>query len=534
MSGKARSKKILAIDWDVETLRIVHAVVGKRGIKIDRVFSVGIPVDIAVDDAEQMGGHIRRALAQEGIHTKQAVVDVPREHAILNTLTLPVRTPEDLPGMVRIQIAKELPFAVGDAVIDFAAPEWVEGTPTAEVLVAAVRHEVLQQYEATFASAGLKLERIGLRPYANKVALCERLKPVLPERVVFIDVRPTLTEIDVLRGSVLAFSRAASVVIPRGLGERPTLSIAGELSGEAPGEAMVAESFDDQPPLPVSVDEVIDLLVLEVTRSLEAYRAGDARAQFDLAVIGGDLGIEDRLADAVQRRLGIAAETYNPASSFGWEPDEGAAASAFAATLGLVLTYADDTTLHFDFLHPKKSESVAQKRLKKTPVVAAVVLLFIAAGWVGLHESTKRARGELADIERDIEELERNERDNERFLKVVEEIRAFDRQYVWVDVLHDIIVNLPSNEEMVVDGIELKQTEGMVKLEARTRERDTASEVIRDLGKFRRPGATGPRFEATVPQDSGKGQGEYRYKQDVRIQILADGADAGTVDGGSK
>ena len=119
-------------------------------------------------------------------------------------------------------------------------------------------------------------------------------------------------------------------------------------------------------------------------------------------------------------------------------------------------------------------------------------------------------------------------------MKVVEEIRSFDRQYVWVDVLHDVIANLPSNEEMVIDGIELKQKEGMVKLEARTRERDTASGVIRTLGKFCRPGATGPRFDATMPKDSGKGRGEYRYKQDLRIQILADGADAGTVDGGSK
>ena len=53
-------------------------------------------------------------------------------------------------------------------------------------------------------------------------------------------------------------------------------------------------------------------------------------------MIGGDVGIEERLAEAIQARLNITTELYNPATTFGWEPDEGAAASAFSATLGLV------------------------------------------------------------------------------------------------------------------------------------------------------------------------------------------------------
>ena len=58
-----------------------------------------------------------------------------------------------MPGMVQIQIAKELPFSVADAVIDFAAPPAPAGATTADVLVAAVRREVLEQYEATVTAA---------------------------------------------------------------------------------------------------------------------------------------------------------------------------------------------------------------------------------------------------------------------------------------------------------------------------------------------------------------------------------------------
>ena len=195
--------------------------------------------------------------------------------------------------------------------------------------------ELLEQYEATFTAAGLKLERIGLRPYASKVAVCELLKHAMPECVLFIDVRPTFMEIDVLRQGALTFSRSASVVIPEGAGDttmfslrqpettsESTFSIAAGLSGasEDAGTPSVTES-----------------LLLEVTRSIEAYRSNESGVQVDHVVIGGDVGIEEALSDAIQSRLKVTTELYNPASSFGWEPDEGAGASAFAASLGLVL-----------------------------------------------------------------------------------------------------------------------------------------------------------------------------------------------------
>ena len=524
MSGNRRAKKILAIDWDGRTLRLVHAFFGKRGPKIDRVLSIPIPKEVDTTSPEQMGLHIRRALEQEGIGTTHVIVDIPRDQAILNTLTLPVGSPEDLPGMVEIQIAKELPFAVADAVIDFAVPQVSTDATTADVLVAAVRREVLEQYEATLAAAGLKLDRIGLRPYAHKVAVCDRLKHAMPERVLFIDVRPTLTEIDILRDSSLAFSRAASVVIPEtktgGIGapsSPPTDSIDGDtpprltlLSGGASSNAAGGDGG------------AVQDIILEITRSIEAYRASDPGAEIDLAVIGGDVGIEQELADAIQARLGIHAELYNPASSFGWEPDEGAAASAYAATLGLVLAQADDPSLHFDFLHPKKATSVAKERLRRAPLVAAVFLLFACAGWVFMSRMTGTARAELVQINASIKDLEKNTRANKKFLKFVNDIEAFDEQYVWVDILDDVISALPSHEEVVLSRVSMNQGDGLVVLKTRTKRRETPGEIIKTLESFRRQGCKDARFKVTTPSQSEQPRAKYPFKQELRTAVRPD------------
>lgn len=524
MGTRPRQRDILAIDWDSRTLRIVHARYTKRGVDIDRLLSVPIPADVDPAQPAQMGGHIRRALDQEGITTRHAVVDIPRDQAILNTLTLPALVPEELPGIVRIQIAKELPYSVSDAVIDFTIGPQEPGSALAEVLVAAVRREVLEQYEATFAAADLKLDRIGLRPYASKVAVCELLRHAMPERVVFLDVGPALTEICVLRHSFLAFSRAASVHIPRHIGEGATLSL---VRPEDPEAFHDPEPVSDITPPAVAMANVIQSLVVELTRSLEAYRAREAGAPIDHVIIGGDLGVEERLAEAIQKRLSITTEIYNPASSFGWEPDEGAAASAFAATLGLVLTQLREDGGHFDFLHPKRVESVAKKRLRKAPIVASVGLLFVAAAVVAVAGVTRPSREELARILSQIETLRAEESDQRKFLELVNGpggIAEFDeQQHIWVDVLHDAMSVLPSHENLVCDQIDLNQKDDRITLRTRARQRSVPLDAIRQLEDFRREGRERPRFKASMgPQNEKPGE-KYPFQQDLRIQILDDG-----------
>ncbi len=516
MFAKSRTKRIVAIDWDARVLRVVHAVLGGKGVKIERLLSSTVPSDVDPDDAEQLGRHIRRTLDQEGIATRHAIVDIPRDQAILKTLKLPTNQPDELPSMVEIQIAKELPFPVREAVVDFTT----DGTTSGEVLVAAVRREVLAHYESIFAAADLKLDRVGLRPYANKVAVGKLLRHAMPERVLFIDVRPTFMEIDILKDGALAFSRSASVTIPTGGGSSPVLPITGGDRLPISGGAVSAASGGDEP---VSAEGVIPSLVREVTRSIEAYRADDPGATIDHVVIGGDLGVEDALCDAIQKRLEITAEIYNPASTFGWEPDEGVEAAAFAASLGLVLAHQDPEASHFDFLHPKRTVSAAQERLKKVPLVAAVILLFLAAGGVGIEQTTRPLRRKLAHIEQEISELEGQQKRSRKFLAVLDRVKEFDSgQHVWIDILYDVVSILPSNQEVVLNQVETNQKQNRLTLKTRTKKRDTAIRIIGALQDFRREDRDAPRFRVSMGTQTEKKGEKYPFHQDLRIQILDD------------
>ncbi len=186
---------------------------------------------------------------------------------------------------------------MSEAVVDFAMPPDDGGEGTQPVLVGAVRHEARTFYQGVCHHAGLKLERIGLRPYANAVAANELLKDRRPQRVLLVDVGPTMTEIDVLWNGRLAFSRAASVRIPCAAPGGSTTSIeavpsATDEAGTDQEAASTTSSdlvyrAEESEESPLSAESVVDRLLVEVTRSIEAYRNTDPGATMDHVIIGG-------------------------------------------------------------------------------------------------------------------------------------------------------------------------------------------------------------------------------------------------------
>ena len=160
-----------------------------------------------------------------------------------------------------------------------------------QILVAAVRNEVLTYYQRVCSAAGLRLDRVGLRPYANSLSAAEVDPQAAVGRVLLVDVGPSMTEIDVLREGRLVFSRAASVGIPQTLVSEPST---GSDEPEAGTYKVASEAGEGR-----SVASVVRWLMVEVTRSVEAYRTTDPRAPIDRIVVAGSVGIESQLAEAI-------------------------------------------------------------------------------------------------------------------------------------------------------------------------------------------------------------------------------------------
>ncbi len=511
-------KPILSIDWDQRTLRMVHGSTGKRTVRIDEVLSVAIPKDVSREDPASMGSFIRQALSAAGIRTKRALVDIPREQANFYTLSLPNASDSDLASMVAFQIPKEMPYPVDQAVVDFARRESEASADTCEVLVAAVRLERMEYFKAVFEAAGLKLLRIGLRPNANEFAVNKLLQATPHARVLFVDVGPVTTEIDVFHNGQLVFSRAASVSIPDNLlnqSDSSELKIGDSASGEAAGLSVTTS------PSANLLQETVRELMIEVTRSFEAYRVSASGVTLDHAVVGGSCDIEEALAEAIQKQYRISAQPYNPAHSFGWDADRGAAAGAFAATIGLVLGQLEPVHRKFDFLHPKRTVTAAERRIRKAPVAASIAILFTAAGGVFYFNFIKPQYDTRAQLREQIRLVEGQLADHERFGEVVRTLENYESQrIVWLDQLHDIISQLPDEKQIVLSSVDMKQKDHVIKFPYRANDSQVGGALISTLDSIKAPSGNRSQFKATLGATSLKQGDKYPYEGLVAVEIV--------------
>jgi Tfp pilus assembly PilM family ATPase len=510
------AKSFLSIDWDVRTLRMVHARMKRREVTIDQVLSASLPSDLRTNDAESLGAFIGQAVSEAGFTTKWALVDIPRDQVNFYVLNLPNASVSDLAGMVAFQIPKELPFAVERAVVDFAVAEATDGE-TCDVLVAAVRVEVLEFYRKVFEVAGLKLMRVGLRPNANQFAVNAMLATTPYDETLFVDVGPRTTEIDMFRGGHLVFSRAADVPIP----------------SEFDGPTVVEDSVADVPEtsglslvtgagaLGKTLDSVVSELMIEVTRSIEAYRVTHPGAPIGHAVVGGSCDIEEALATAIQDQYKITAQPYNPASCFGWDADRGAAAGAFAATLGLALSQAEEVQFHFNFLQPKRQTSQAERRIKKAPFAIAATLMLVVAGGGFYVKSIKpqfvmrdQLRGQLADLESVLER-------QQDFKAMVGAIEEYEKdQVVWIDTLRDLVDILPDREKLVLSDIDLSQKGKRIKLPYRAKESGIGTEAAESLSKYTAEDEKTLLYDAKLGATSVKTKLAYPHTGSLIVEVV--------------
>lgn len=472
-----RTTKHLTLDWDARTIRVVAARTRGPAVEILKAASIPIPPDFRAAEAPAFGRFLRDVLDQAGISFRHAVIAVPRDKVVLNTLSLPPTSDDDLPALVQFQMAKELPFAPGEATLDFAVRDADPAKPR-DILVAAARNDLLKYYQDVADEAGLSLDRLGLRPEANLLAFSAGAPDVATGHTLLVDIGPDLTEIDILSDGRLTFSRAASVRLPN------------ELIDHAAGTARLDDSriltqgvVDLAAPDNSFVQEAIDLLQLEVTRSVEAFRATAVGVRFDRAIIAGATGVETAFAEVLSQRLSIPVELYNPGRALDLTQARARELRGFSAAIGLAMGHARTPLERIDFLEYKRPVSRRTRTMQRVRVAVAAVLILAVLAWKLVDNALAEPRKELAGLKSAMVTLSKKKSDLSTLERqVVEMEKWIDSNRILLDDLVTLSNTFPSNKEIYAQYIQIAPGELVpIDILLRTKSQDITIGLVRRL-----------------------------------------------------
>lgn len=467
---------LLCLDWDERSLRVINAGYAKSVPFVRSAFSEAVPAGVDVRDPQSMGPFIKKALAEHRIRTRRAIVDIPRQDAVLVMLSLPKGSTDELAAMVHMQVGREMPFARDQAVIDFAVAKLEDNQSTCEVWASAVRNNLIDHLRQVLSAAGLRAERIGLRSYANLLAA--QSGGELPTRTVMVDVGPSMTEINVIRDGRLVFSRAAQVSIPPG----GVTASAPPPVQHTTGEETIP-FVDDHLTRP----RPMDVLLVEVSRTIEAYRATDPGARIDQIILAGSTGINTEVATAFQTRFGVSTKLFSPPEALRWEVS-GPDATPFSSAVGLALSGAGDSLRHFNFAHPKEPEAEHRERVKRVPMVAVAIGLFVAAGLVFAYLPIRSKSEQIEELQEKYAADKADQKRREELSKQLKDVSDWQaKNVVWLDTIFQISKDIyTSNKDAFFTRLDFNES-GQIKLDFLAVDDTVAGDMVENARKIRVP-----------------------------------------------
>ena len=216
-----------------------------------------------------LSGAIRELFAQSGIRTRNVVTSIAGGGAlVVRVLEVPKMSDSELEDNMNMDLERYVPFPPAEVVKDFRALRELPSDPDApnmEVLLAAAQNETVDLHLKVLQGAKLEAQAIDVEPLAaaravfygaeegNGNSLTPDVATDYNDATALINIGATNTEISVLRGDVLVFTRSVPFA-----GNALTQAISDHLGLSLPdAERMKREMGDALPPRAPAPDTAI-------------------------------------------------------------------------------------------------------------------------------------------------------------------------------------------------------------------------------------------------------------------------------------
>lgn len=353
-------------------------------------------IDILADPAAEgmRNAEVRGAVAQlaKSLKTGKDKVraSVPGHSVITKFVKLPPIDSDDLSELVTMEAQQQIPFPLDEGAWDWAAIDG--GGIEKEVVIVAIRQEVLDDISESVSGAGLSLKEVDSAPTALFNAFRYNY-PDVNEPVLLVDIGAKSTELVFIEGKKIFIQGVNS---PGTTGASLTSAIAKEF-GTSFAEAEAhkisggvvslgsTEGMDEGTAALASfIRNAVNRLPGEISRRTNFYRSqqgGNAPTKVYLAGGGANLGY---LLDFLQEKLSLPVEPFNPLRRVG-VADESLAAKAhqLGELVGLAVEGAGKAEIHIDLVPTSVGAERQSARRKPWFLAASGLLLVGLAAWAG-------------------------------------------------------------------------------------------------------------------------------------------------------
>lgn len=410
-------------------MRLLVSRISDRRVSVDAAFEVKISDDVDASQGESVGRWLKSVLSSRGIRTKKMWALLDRTDGVVKALHFPqIQDPDvDLPGMVRLQMARQLTIPLDEAVVDYSIA-MVGDDDGCTVLAGAVPASRIQWWRQVARSSGHSLGGVGI-PGVALAALAADHELGTENATLVVYIGCGQLDITVCRHRRVLFARS----VP-----------------------MAASDETDTP------EHLTKKILTEIRRSWTSYRLSHGSVEVGSVLVLSRHPLAGSIAESCAEAMSIPgmAISHPRALEFS-EPDDGEDGAESTGTFGgiALLLGGVPLTLHdadavLNFASPRRAPDRSQ-RIRQLAMLG-VLLLILAVGSFLTHglRDVQQLRAEVAELRDFAREAEANALEATLALARAEHVRAWHGGSVdWLAHFDRVVGSFPGVEVALFDRI---------------------------------------------------------------------------------
>jgi type IV pilus assembly protein PilM len=310
-----RQSDFLALDIGSSSVKLAEVHHGAAG---PRVRALGIaplpPTAIqsnVIQDEAPVVDAIRRLTMEHGTRADQVITAVPGPAVIVKKVILPAQNGPAIESAVLAEAGHLIPDSLDNVSLDYQVIDWIEAGNKMEVLVVAVKKEIINSYTETVRAAGLEPVLVDVDYFALENMYELNYDPADGRPVALVNIGARYSSINILKEGRSTFTGDVPVggaeygdALARQLGVSPEQADALKRGRGVPGV--------DAPAVEPVLGSVTEFLVEEIQRALSFFWTAATDEPLGGIVLSGGTARTPGLTAQLAQRLQCAVEVANP------------------------------------------------------------------------------------------------------------------------------------------------------------------------------------------------------------------------------
>jgi type IV pilus assembly protein PilM len=311
-----RQSGFVVLDIGSSSVKVAEVQHGAAGPTITALGVAPIPPTViqanVIQDPEPVAEAIMKLISSLGIESTQAITAVPGPAVIVKKVILPASANANIEGAVLAEAGHLIPDSLDNVNLDFQTIDWIEDGNKMEVLVVAVKKDIINSYTQTILAVGLEPVVVDVDYFAlENMYELNYDAPRDGRPVALVNIGARFSSINIIKEGRSTFTGDVPVggaeyadALTRQLGVS-----AADAEALKAGRSAGNLGADTAAPVLASVT---DFIVEEIQRALSFFWTAATDEPLSMVLLSGGTARTSGLAETLRERLDCAVEVAEP------------------------------------------------------------------------------------------------------------------------------------------------------------------------------------------------------------------------------